>query len=70
MRQMTERCQELEEAIARMEAEIAAAEQELTVFVSAEETQRLYDLLNAKRTQLESLMAEWGEVSGFIEANA
>jgi ATP-binding cassette subfamily F protein 3 len=70
MRQMTERCQELEEAIARMEAEIATAEQELTVFVSAEETQRLYDLLNAKRTQLESLMAEWGEVSGFIEANA
>jgi ATP-binding cassette subfamily F protein 3 len=69
MRQMTERCQELEEDIARLEAEIATAEQEMAVFVSAEETQRLYELLKAKRQQLETLMAEWGEISGFIERN-
>ena len=52
LRQMTERCQELEEAIARVEAEIADAEQALTAFVSAEETQRMVELLagEARRT--------------------
>jgi hypothetical protein len=67
---MTERCQELEEAIARVEAEIADAEQALTVFVSAEETQRIVELLAGKRRELEALVAEWSEVSHFIEGNA
>jgi ATP-binding cassette subfamily F protein 3 len=70
LRQMTERCQELEEAIARVEGEIADAEQALTVFVSADETQRTVELLAAKRRELEALVAEWSELSQFIEANA
>jgi exonuclease VII small subunit len=70
LRQMTERCQELEEAIARLEAEIADAEQALTVFVSSEETQRIVELLAGKRGELEALMAEWSEFSQFIEGNA
>jgi ATP-binding cassette subfamily F protein 3 len=70
LRQMAERCQELEEAIARVEAKIADAEQSLTVFVSAEETQRVVELLAGKRGELETLVAEWSEVSHFIESNA
>jgi len=70
LRQMTEHCQELEEAIARVEAEIADAEQALTVFVSAEETQRIIELLAGKRAELEALVAEWSEVSQVIEGNA
>jgi ATP-binding cassette subfamily F protein 3 len=70
LRQMTERCQELEEAIARLEAEIADAEQALTVFVSSEETQRIVELLAGKRGELEALMAEWSEFSHLIEGNA
>ncbi len=65
---MTERCQELEEAVERVEGEIADAEQALTVFVSAEETQRMVELLAAKRRELETLVAEWSEVSHVIEA--
>jgi len=70
LRQMTERCQELEEAIARVEAEIADAEQALTVFVSAEETQRIVELLAGKRGELEALVTEWSEISHFLEGNA
>jgi ATP-binding cassette subfamily F protein 3 len=66
----SERCQELEEAIAHLEGEIADAEQSLTVFVSAEETQRMVELLAGKRGELEALMAEWSEFSQFIEGNA
>ncbi|MGA2962223.1 MAG: ABC-F family ATP-binding cassette domain-containing protein [Candidatus Korobacteraceae bacterium] len=69
LRQMAERCHELEEAIARVEAEIADAEQSLTVFVSADETQRVVELLAGKRGELEALVAEWSEVSHFIESN-
>ena len=61
---------ELEAAIARLEAEIADAEQALTVFVSVEETQRIVELLAGKRGELEALMAEWSEFSQFIEGNA
>jgi ATP-binding cassette subfamily F protein 3 len=70
LRQMTERCQELEEAIARVEGEIADAEQTLTMFVSAEETQRVVESLATKRRKLEKLVSEWSELSQFIEANA
>ena len=69
LRQMAERCEELEEAIARVEGEIADAEQALTVFVSAEETQRTVELLAGKRSELEALVAEWSEVSHLIEDN-
>jgi len=70
LRQMTERNQELEGTIAQTEAEVAEAEKALTVFVSAEETQRLTEVLSVKRKKLSALMAEWEKVSQFLEENA
>lgn len=40
------------------------------MFVSSEETQRTVELLAGKRRELEGLVAEWSEISHFIEANA
>jgi ATP-binding cassette subfamily F protein 3 len=68
LRQMQERCGELEEMIARCEAEIAACETSLSSFVSAEETQRQTELLNARRAELEQLMGEWEEIAATLEA--
>jgi hypothetical protein len=48
---------------------IADAGQSLTVFVSAEETQRVVELLAGKRGELEALVAEWSDVSHLIEDN-
>jgi ATP-binding cassette subfamily F protein 3 len=67
LRQMRERCAALEEDVARLEAEAAHLERELAVFRSAEETVRLSDLLQARRGELESRIAEWEELSRAIE---
>jgi hypothetical protein len=40
------------------------------VFVSAEETQRIVELLAGKRGELEALVTEWSEISHFLEGNA
>jgi ATP-binding cassette subfamily F protein 3 len=68
LRQMQERCDELEEMIARTEAEIAACETALSSFVSVDETQRQTDLLQAKRGDLEALMDEWEELAATLHA--
>jgi len=62
-RQMEERVHELEEEIGRLEAGIAHCESALLTFVSAEETQRLNQELRAHRAELDSLLAEWEELS-------
>ena len=64
---MQERCEELEELIARSEAEITACETALSSFVSIEETQRQTDLLNTRRAELESLIKEWEELASTLE---
>jgi ATP-binding cassette, subfamily F, member 3 len=69
LRQMQERQGEIEEEVARVEAEIADSEAALANFVSVEETQRLSKLIDSRRTELESLMAEWEGVANAIEAN-
>jgi ATP-binding cassette subfamily F protein 3 len=69
LRQLQERCEVIEEDVARLEAEIAEHENALAVFKSAEETQRLAELLKQRRQDLDSLLAEWEEVSQVIEAN-
>ncbi len=61
-RQMEERCAFLEEEIPRVEAALANTEQELGVFVSAEETQRLTDLAANLREEAAALTAEWEEL--------
>jgi ATP-binding cassette, subfamily F, member 3 len=61
-KQMEERCAFLEEEIPRVEASIAHTEEQLGIYVSAAETQRLSELATALREQLGSLTAEWEDL--------
>jgi len=68
LKQMRERCQELEQQIAETESEIAACEKELANFVNPEQTLRVTRLLDQHRATLTGLMAEWEQVSQAVEA--
>jgi ATP-binding cassette, subfamily F, member 3 len=61
-KQMEDRCTFLEEEIPRIESSIAHTEQQLAVFVSAPETQRLTTLAEDLRMQLTTLTAEWEDL--------
>ena len=61
-KQMEERCVFLEEEVPRVEAALAHTEEQLGVFISAEETQRLSVLAAALRGQLSALTAEWEDL--------
>src|SRR5436305_8830142 len=67
LRQMKERCQELEEEIARLEAAIADTENALQSFVSVEETKRQTDALEQFRSGLAARMQEWEELAAVME---
>src|SRR5579883_2649593 len=67
-KQLEDRVHEVEEDIARVEAAIAQCESALTIFVSAEETQRQTRELDARRVELACLMQEWEELSQALEA--
>ena len=67
-KQMEERCAFLEEEVPRVEASIEHTEQQLAVYVSAEETQRLTDLAAELREQLAELTAEWEELMMQLES--
>jgi ATP-binding cassette, subfamily F, member 3 len=67
-KQMEERIHEVEQAIARTESAIAHCETALLTFVSVEESQRQSQELEARRSELGSLMAEWEELSQTLEA--
>jgi ATP-binding cassette subfamily F protein 3 len=69
LRQMRERRREIEEEVTRLETEIADYEAALASFVNMEETKRLTSLAEARRADLESLMAEWEQVAQAIESN-
>lgn len=69
LRQMQERCQSIEEDVARLETEIADTETALADFKSAEETIRLSELLDRRRADLDALLAEWEQVSQAIESS-
>jgi ATP-binding cassette, subfamily F, member 3 len=58
----------LEQEVARLEAEIAGYENQLSNFVSVEETQRTSELLESRRADLSARMAEWEKVAESIEA--
>ena len=68
LRQMRERMGEIEEEITKLEAGIDECEQALQAFVSAQETARVTQLLETRRSDLESLMKEWEAISSAIEA--
>ena len=66
-KQMEERCAFLEEEVPRIEASIAHTEEQLGVYVSAAETQRLTALAEELREQLAAFTAEWEELMGQLE---
>jgi ATP-binding cassette subfamily F protein 3 len=66
-KQMEERCAFLEEEVPRIEASIAHTEEQLGVYVSADETQRLSDLAAELRVQLAAFTAEWEELMMHLE---
>jgi ATP-binding cassette, subfamily F, member 3 len=61
-KQMEERCAFLEEETPRIEAAIAHTEEQLGVYVSAAETERLTALADDLRSQLAALTAEWEDL--------
>jgi len=65
--QMEDRLHEIEEEIARGEAAIALCETQMLTFVSAEETQRQTQELARRKTDLQSLMKEWEQLSGALQ---
>ena len=68
LQKMKVRLKEIEQETNRLESEIQSFEQELGVFVSAEQRQRLTTLLEAKRGSNEKLMAEWETLSRALES--
>jgi len=66
-KQMAERLAKLEAEVSQTEAIIAESEESLSRYVSAEETQRVSTLLEEKRSSLETLEAEWAELSEALE---
>jgi len=67
LRQLEDRCKELEAEIARCEAEIEEGESGLANFKSAEESVRLAKRLEARRDTLALLLREWEDVAQVIE---
>jgi ATP-binding cassette subfamily F protein 3 len=67
-KQMEDRCVFLEDEIPRIESAIAVTEQQLGIYISAEETQRLTNLAEELRAQLAALTAEWEELMLQLEA--
>ena len=61
-KQMEERCAFLEEETPRIESAIRHTEEQLGVYVSAAETERLTKLAEDLRAQLETFTAEWEEL--------
>ncbi len=68
LKQMEDRCKQLEQAIAQAETDIA--ELEGRPYVNAEEALRVAGMLEQKRGELEKAMAEWEETSAALEAMA
>jgi ATP-binding cassette subfamily F protein 3 len=67
---MEERCAFLEEETPRIEAAIAHTEEQLGVYVSAPETQRLSTLAEELREQLAALTAEWEDLMMQLDGQA
>jgi ATP-binding cassette subfamily F protein 3 len=66
-KQMEDRCAFLEEEVPRVEAALAHTEQQLGVYVSAAETERLSALAEELRTQLAGLTGEWEDLMVQLE---
>ena len=67
LQQMKDRCREIEEQVARLEAEIEGYGQESAHFKSAEESVRLAKLIEQGREEIARLMREWEETAKVVE---
>ncbi|MGC8759743.1 MAG: ATP-binding cassette domain-containing protein [Bryobacteraceae bacterium] len=68
LRQLERQAEELEEAASRLEQEIAEIELSLQTFVSAEETRRRMEALEALRRELEETLGQWERTSLELES--
>ncbi len=69
LRQTKERQRAIEDEITRLEVEIADFGATLSMFVSAQESIDIAELLESRRKDMAALEAEWEEVSKLIEEN-
>jgi len=70
VRRMKERLGSIEQEVGQLEAGIADCESALGNFVSAEETRRVAELLEARRANLAELLGEWETISQSIDAHS
>ena len=70
LRQMKDRCADIEEEVSRLEEEIADCERGLADYQSASHAIEATEAIAVRRRNLENLLSEWEEVSQTIEANA
>jgi ATP-binding cassette, subfamily F, member 3 len=70
LQKLKEQLTKTEDRISELESQIAQHEASLAEFKSAEESMRLSDLLTACRTELETRVTEWEQLSEELEANA
>jgi ATP-binding cassette subfamily F protein 3 len=69
LKQMKQRQRSIEDEITRLEVEIADFEQALSSYQSAEMSIEIAGMLESRRADMKSLLAEWEEVSTILEAN-
>jgi ATP-binding cassette subfamily F protein 3 len=69
LKQMHDRHRAIENRVGALEQEIAGHEMELGNFKSVEETQRLSQLVETRRADLQKLMSEWEQVAELIQAS-
>ncbi len=69
LKQLRDRCDELERNISRAESDIAECESKLANFESASETQRVAQLLESRRNELNAMMSEWERLSEELAAH-
>ncbi len=69
LRQMKERQRAIEDEVTRLEVEIADFEQALSAYHTAQQSIDLAGILESRREDMKSLLAEWEEVSATIEDN-
>jgi ATP-binding cassette subfamily F protein 3 len=67
LQQMKDRCHEIEEQVARLEAEIEGNAQELTHFRSAADSVRLAKSIEQGRQEIARVMREWEETAKVVE---
>jgi len=67
LQQMKDRCREIEEQVARLEAEIEGYAQELAHFRSAADSVRLARLIEQGRQEIARAMREWEDTAKVVE---